>query len=196
MKSTVSPSTEIIANPTTEAKSTSKRQSAGPSTENVPKSTPDITPSMKKLLARFVVNSTDDGPTPMSAPSIRIEVDSTSDGVDAIPGDGRCDDGAGNCTLRAAIMEANATAKHVAIDLPAGTYIISIPSSKNSAYDSPKIGDLDIAGQLTIVGAGADITIIDGVGVGIFEISEGSNVSISGVTIQNGYRGILTADSG
>lgn len=35
-------------------------------------------------------------------------VDSTSDTSDASAGDGVCDDGAGNCTLRAAIEEANA----------------------------------------------------------------------------------------
>ena len=36
-------------------------------------------------------------------------VDSTTDTSDANPGDGACDDGAGNCTLRAAIEEANAS---------------------------------------------------------------------------------------
>ena len=35
-------------------------------------------------------------------------VDSTADTVDASPGNGVCDDGSGNCTLRAAIQEANA----------------------------------------------------------------------------------------
>ena len=35
-------------------------------------------------------------------------VNSTGDGADASPGDGSCDDGSGNCTLRAAIQEANA----------------------------------------------------------------------------------------
>jgi CSLREA domain-containing protein len=36
-------------------------------------------------------------------------VTSTGDAMDAIPGDGICDDGTGDCTLRAAINEANAT---------------------------------------------------------------------------------------
>jgi CSLREA domain-containing protein len=39
-----------------------------------------------------------------------ITVDSTGDGVDANVGNNICDDGAGNCTLRAAIEESNATA--------------------------------------------------------------------------------------
>jgi CSLREA domain-containing protein len=37
-------------------------------------------------------------------------VNSTADGGDAIPGNGNCDDAATGCTLRAAIMEANALA--------------------------------------------------------------------------------------
>lgn len=37
-------------------------------------------------------------------------VDATGDGGDANAGDGVCDDGSGNCTLRAAIEQANATA--------------------------------------------------------------------------------------
>ena len=37
-------------------------------------------------------------------------VNSTLDATDAIPGDGLCDDGAGNCTLRAAIEESNSLA--------------------------------------------------------------------------------------
>ncbi len=37
-----------------------------------------------------------------------LVVNSTGDGGDANPGDGICDDGAGNCTLRAAIEEADA----------------------------------------------------------------------------------------
>lgn len=41
-------------------------------------------------------------------------VNSSEDGADALPGDGRCDDGTGDCTLRAALMEANA---HDGIDL-------------------------------------------------------------------------------
>ena len=36
-------------------------------------------------------------------------VNSTGDGMDAIPGDGICDDGTGDCTLRAAINESNVT---------------------------------------------------------------------------------------
>ena len=40
-----------------------------------------------------------------------LTVDSVLDSSDASAGDGSCDDGSGNCTLRAAIEEANALAK-------------------------------------------------------------------------------------
>lgn len=39
-----------------------------------------------------------------------ITVDSKTDGVDSNVGDNICDDGSGNCTLRAALQESNATA--------------------------------------------------------------------------------------
>ncbi|MCH8813925.1 MAG: CSLREA domain-containing protein, partial [Chloroflexi bacterium] len=43
-----------------------------------------------------------------SAGPPEIVVDSVGDAADPAPGDGICDDGAGNCTLRAAIQTANA----------------------------------------------------------------------------------------
>ena len=52
-------------------------------------------------------------------------VNSNGDTADASPGDTSCDDGAGNCTLRAAIEEANATggATAITIDFNAGMTI-------------------------------------------------------------------------
>ena len=43
------------------------------------------------------------------ASAATLEVNSVGDSVDINPGDGFCDDGTGNCTLRAAIDEANAS---------------------------------------------------------------------------------------
>ena len=53
-------------------------------------------------------------------------VDSTNDAGDANPSDWVCDDGTGKCTLRAAIMEANALPGPDTIDVPSGTYTLSI----------------------------------------------------------------------
>ena len=47
---------------------------------------------------------------PARAATTTFTVNSTLDTTDATPGDGFCDDGGGNCTLRAAIQEATATA--------------------------------------------------------------------------------------
>lgn len=44
------------------------------------------------------------------ASAATLEVNSVGDSADSNPGDGFCDDGAGNCTLRAAINEANVSA--------------------------------------------------------------------------------------
>src|SRR5947209_19288119 len=46
---------------------------------------------------------------PIAHAATTFTVNSTGDGADSNVGDGVCNDGAGNCTLRAAIQQANAT---------------------------------------------------------------------------------------
>jgi CSLREA domain-containing protein len=105
------------------------------------------------------------------AQAASFTVNSTVDAVDATPGDGVCDDGAGNCTLGAAIMEANALVGADTITLPTGTYTISIAGT---GEDAAETGDLDISDDLTINGAGADTTIIDGGGLDrVFQVFSG-----------------------
>ncbi len=70
-----------------------------------------------------------------------FNVDTTDDTVDANPGDGICADINGNCSLRAAIMEANAGPGGQTIVMPAGTYTLTlIGTHENDAAT----GDLDI----------------------------------------------------
>ena len=90
--------------------------------------------------------------------TVPATVNSVIDAVDSNPGEGICGDGDGNCTLRAAIMEANALAGAQTIIVPAGTYALSI---SRFGEDEAATGDLDITDELTIIGAGADSTIID-----------------------------------
>jgi CSLREA domain-containing protein len=124
-------------------------------------------------------------------------VNDTADSVDATPGDGVCADSLGRCTLRAAIMEANALAGPDTINLPAGTYTLTRgPNDDEESFDGARedIGDLDVLnGDLTIVGAGAATTIVDGGNIDrIFEVNDFAgpgvalNLSISGVTLRNG----------
>ncbi len=133
-------------------------------------------------------------PVPV-AHAATINVNSTTDNTTA---------GDGTCTLREAINNANADADTTGgdcaagsgadtISLLAGTYTLTIVSTDEDANAD---GDLDITGgsDLTIQGAGAATTIIDGNGsvtngrvlhITISDIT----VSIDGVTIQNGNMG-------
>ncbi len=122
-----------------------------------------------------------------SARAATFTVNSTTDAVDAAPGDGICATVGGDCTLRAAIEETNALAGADDIVLPAGIYTLTIPGPLE---DAGHTGDLDISGDLTINGAGQSITIIDGGGIDrVFHIPT-PNVAafVSGVTIQKGGR--------
>ncbi len=86
-------------------------------------------------------------------------VGETFDGADAEPGDGVCATLGGNCTLRAAIMEANALDGPDEIVIPSGTYTLALGGN---GEDSAAEGDLDILDDLTITGESADTTILTG----------------------------------
>jgi len=114
-------------------------------------------------------------------------VNSTTDAVDANPGDGVCETAAGNriCTLRAAIMESNNRIGPNTINLPAGVYTLTIPGAGEDAAAS---GDLDITNFLTIVGGGRDVTVVDAGGLDrAFDVIN-INVSISNLTVKRGQR--------
>jgi CSLREA domain-containing protein len=85
-------------------------------------------------------------------------VNSPSDVSDATPGNGVCETASGNgvCTLRAAIMEANhfAGGPHT-VDIPPGTYILTIPVAGEGDGTNETTGDLDIKASMSIVGAGS-----------------------------------------
>ena len=119
-------------------------------------------------------------------------VNSTLDATDASPGDGLCESASGNgiCTLRAAIQEANAQAGADSITLPTGIYSLTLKSGTCSSDIGDCAGDLDITGTLTLIGAGANETIIDGGGAAfrnrVFQTWAPSAVEIVNVTIRNG----------
>src|SRR3989442_2719786 len=121
-------------------------------------------------------------------------VNDTADAVDAAPGDGRCATAGGTCTLRAAIQEANAHTGADTIMVPAGTYLLTIPGR---GEDMATTGDLDITDTVTIIGAGADRTIVDGNGIDrVFEIvNSAAVVAISSLTIRNGDPGPVALDT-
>src|SRR4051794_30825064 len=67
-------------------------------------------------------------------------VNTTRDDVDANPGDGVCRTIKGDCTLRAAIQEANALPGTDTILLPAGTFTLTRAGAGENAAAT---GDLD-----------------------------------------------------
>src|SRR2546422_794439 len=72
------------------------------------------------------------------------------------------DPGDGVLSFREAVLAANASPKADTINLPAGTYTLALAGA---GEDHAATGDLDIKGDLTISGAGAEQTTIDAAGL-------------------------------
>ncbi len=110
----------------------------------------------------------------LAAPSITFLVDTNSETNDATPGDNVCANSGGDCSLRAAVQEANALAPADIITLPAGTYHLTMK--------------LDVTHDLTINGAGRTTTIIDGAGsAGAwgFQVSPDYDLALNNLTLRN-----------
>ncbi|MGI9264461.1 MAG: choice-of-anchor Q domain-containing protein, partial [Gammaproteobacteria bacterium] len=95
--------------------------------------------------------------------------------------DGSCN---ADCSLREAVIAANATVALDTINVPAGTYTITIFGRDE---DAAATGDFDITQDLNIVGAGQDQTTIDGAQFDrVFHTFPEATVSISDLTITGG----------
>lgn len=120
------------------------------------------------------------------SPTQSFTVNSTVDATDINPGDGICETANGNetCTLRAAIMEANALAGMDEIIMPSGTFVLSLSGTNE---DDSETGDLDIRDNLMINGNSMQSTIIDGAGIdSVFHVISTTAVLFQGLTIQGG----------
>ena len=105
--------------------------------------------------------------------------------------------GQGEVTLRSAIQCANQSSGLV-IEIPAGTYDLTIPPS---GPDDDASGDLNILQSMTLTGvSGAQPTIIDATGLGtrVFNVNVGingavniSNLEITGGSVSTGGGGVL-----
>ena len=117
--------------------------------------------------------------------------DELVDDPDDVLGDGICEgENTGACNIRAAVMEANATAAIESIAL--GNAVFSLSNSDSSSPDSA-YGDLDIESDLTITGNGPEQTFIDAAGIDrVFDISPGATLTLSGLSVVGG----LTNDEG
>jgi hypothetical protein len=117
------------------------------------------------------------------SPAATFTVNNNGDSVDVTPGNGICADADGNCTLRAAIQEANASAgiDLITFDLTNTPATIQLNASLSPA-------ELAITETVTINGPGARLLTISGnVNTinGVFKISSPltAQTSISGITI-------------
>jgi uncharacterized repeat protein (TIGR01451 family)/CSLREA domain-containing protein len=122
------------------------------------------------------------------AAAATFNVDITSDTVDANIGDGTCADAGGDCSLRAAIQEANFGGGPHTINVPAGTYTLSIAGA---GEDLAASGDLDVREEMTIVGASAETTIIDANGIDrVFSVLLDQTVTIRDLAVTGGHPGV------
>jgi CSLREA domain-containing protein len=131
------------------------------------------------------------GPTRAADP-ITFSVNTYTDEVDLDTGgifDGVCDSDAAlgeQCTLRAAVQEANANPGADTINISGGTPTTSIPTTfENAALD----GDLDITDDVTIQGAGPGPATVDGGDVeGVFQVVPGDiDATFSNLVITSGF---------
>lgn len=110
-----------------------------------------------------------------------------TDAADVSPGDGFCDvDGSPpfNCSLRALVQTTNALAGAQTVAPPAGTYTLSVAGAGENVAAT---GDLDITDSLTIIGAGANVTVINAAGVDRgFDVLAGAVVVSQGITVTGG----------
>jgi CSLREA domain-containing protein len=116
----------------------------------------------------------------------RFVVDSTADVPDDAPGNGICraTGGGSMCTLRAAVMEANANPGQDRIELGSAAYVLTRAGDDDNAL----AGDLDITDELAITGTGATI---DGGGIDdrVLDVSPGRiplDLELRGLTVQGG----------
>ena len=131
-----------------------------------------------------------------SEPTPRFTVDSTLDAADASVGDGKCAAAADNapCTLRAALQEADFVASDTTlVVVPAGRYRLTIPPAAgeevtgSAAAVDGAAGDLDITSSVTVKGAGAGRTVLDGAGLDrVLAVGNDGDARISDLTITGG----------
>ncbi len=131
---------------------------------------------------------------PAQAAGTVFTVNAFDDLPDQNPGDKNCQTKKKTCTLRAAVMESNASCGgdygcEETIVLPKGTYKLKRVGTDDNAFQ----GDLDVTGSVTIQGAGAADTMIDAngsvTGDRAFHLIAGTVanfVRLEGVTISGG----------
>ncbi len=128
------------------------------------------------------------------APRAVFTVTSVLDAADTHPGDGVCASASGTCTLRAAVQEANRAGRPTTIDLPPLTtccgvlLAVTIPGADE---DASVTGDLDISGNITIVGQppsqSSNGTFLVGAGLDrLLDVQPGGSLTLDWVGVRGG----------
>lgn len=101
-------------------------------------------------------------------------------------------DAAGAVSLRSAIMAANASPGEDTIVLSNGTYALAL---QGPGEDAARTGDLDIHGNVTIIGQGQNQTVLDGRQVErLFQVHEGT-LRLEGLTL-TGHQDVVKVERG
>lgn len=134
------------------------------------------------------------GSLPFAVQASTFTVGSLNDIVDSTPGDGICRSTAKDgCTLRAAIMEANAYAGTDTIRISsAGTYALTLTGTDNAAA----VGDLDITEKVNIYGVSGVTIDAASLGDRIFDIRGAYAVKLRDVTLTHGGGSTTTTGGG
>jgi CSLREA domain-containing protein len=111
-----------------------------------------------------------------------FRVDTMADTVDAAIGDGMCADAAGDCSLRAAVQEANAQGGTQVIALAAGGWYPLTAMGVDE--DLASTGDLDITARIHLQGMGATI---EPMGDRAFDVTSMGALIADHLTITGGH---------
>jgi predicted outer membrane repeat protein len=154
--------------------------------------------TVSKLLAPLAAAAAFAIAAPVAGAATTFTVNAPYDATDAKPGDGFCDDGAGFCTLRAAIQETNALPGPDNVFLPPGVYRLTL---YGAGEDAAATGDLDVTGTLDLFGGNPARTIVDGQNADrVFDFLPGSSEIFWGMTVRGGRApfggGIAAAEAG
>ncbi len=120
------------------------------------------------------------GRAAQASPTVTFAVNTTLDEIDDNAGNGVCHTATNHCSLRAAVMEAN-NGSGATIIVPIGIYTLTLTGN----------GDLEMRQDITLIGAGPTLTIIQGDPAGwndrILRVRDNANASVNGVTIRYGH---------
>ncbi len=155
-----------------------------------PIAVPKLVPRLPRLIAATVIAAlVGHGTTIARAATFAVTVP----GPEA---DGVCDV---HCSLRDAVGAANASPGADLVTIPAGLYELGAPPIDPGIASESAV--LTLTDDVTLVGSGADTTVLDGgflvdgsiadTSPAVVEVASGVTASLTSLTVQNGLGGIL-----